>query len=95
MFAFGSKTWPGLAKLCEECGEVVQIVGKLMMVKGWAKHWSGNLRMKLIEEMGDVLAAIKFVKLYCLTPEERAALVRRENEKFEKFCRWHDEEKRK
>lgn len=30
MFSIGSKRWPGISKLIEECGEVLQIAGKLM-----------------------------------------------------------------
>lgn len=50
----------GLAKLNEECGELVQIIGKKF---AWwdtdEPHWDGsNLDERLIEEMGDVRAAI-------------------------------------
>lgn len=61
-FSIGSVVWPGLAKLAEECGELVQVVGKLIATGGRTDHWSGlTLRQALIEEMGDVLAAVAFV----------------------------------
>ena len=28
MFAYGDTEWPGIAKLNEECGEVIQIIGR-------------------------------------------------------------------
>jgi NTP pyrophosphatase (non-canonical NTP hydrolase) len=92
MFKFGSKVWPGLAKLAEECGEVVQVIGKLIMIDGRADHWSGNMRWALIEEMADVKAAIKFIEVECLTHEERARLIDRENVKFGRFNQWHREQ---
>lgn len=65
MFAIGSKKWNGLAKLSEESGEVVQVIGKLTATGGEAEHWDGtNLRDRLIEEIGDVLAACVFVGEY-------------------------------
>lgn len=33
-FSLGSRTWPGLSKLVEECGEVLQIAGKIMGTGG-------------------------------------------------------------
>ncbi len=62
MFSIGGDEWPGLSKLAEECGEVTQIIGKLMGTGGRSDHWDGtNLRERLIEEIGDVLAACEFV----------------------------------
>ena len=44
-FSFGSRTWPGLAKIAEEAGETQQIIGKLLASGGAAEHWDGsNLR---------------------------------------------------
>ena len=62
MFGFGTKEWPGVAKLNEECGEVVQVIGKLMATGGRIEHWEGSsLDERLAEEMADVLAAVNFV----------------------------------
>lgn len=94
MFGFGSKIWPGLAKLAEECGEVGQVIGKLMQTGGKREHWSGDMREALIEEMADVRAATTFVILNNLTGEERTRLVDRENAKLAKFFGWHEEESR-
>ena len=91
MFRFGSKKWPGLAKLNEECGELVQVIGKLMQVKGRRKHWSGDLRVKLVEELADVQAAVAFVRGHCLTDEERQAFYARVDVKVKKFQGWRAE----
>ncbi len=53
----------GVAKLIEECGELQQVLGKKL---AWwdtdEPHWDGtDLRVRLQDEMGDVLAAIDFV----------------------------------
>ena len=61
-YAIGSDRWPGISKLIEEAGEVVQVAGKLLATGGAVDHWDGtNLRTRLIDEMGDLLAAIEFV----------------------------------
>ncbi len=52
----------GVAKLIEECGELQQVLGKRLAMWDQDEHWDGtNLRIRMQEEMGDVLAAIWFV----------------------------------
>lgn len=89
-FAFGSATLPGLAKLAEECGEVGQVIGKLMMTGGRAEHWDGtDLIARLKEEMADVMAALVFVgqtNFYETDFEERVAA------KLALFEQWHREQ---
>lgn len=93
MFAFGDKEWPGLAKLNEESGELVQVIGKLMMTHGQAKHWDGSdLRARLVEEMGDVSAACAFIYAHVLTAEERATVCDRVRKKLALFVKWHREQ---
>ena len=53
----------GVAKLIEECGELQQVLGKLL---AWYRtdepHWDGSdLRQRLEDEIGDVYAAMRFV----------------------------------
>jgi NTP pyrophosphatase (non-canonical NTP hydrolase) len=87
-FAFGAERWPGVAKLGEEAGEVVQVIGKLMMTYGAPAHWDGSdLRQRLQEEVADLSAAIDFVIMHCGLDE--AAIVARSAEKLAKFERWH------
>lgn len=61
-FSIGQNSWPGVAKLAEECGEVLQIIGKLIATGGRTDHWSGlDLGHELEDEMADVTAAIQFI----------------------------------
>lgn len=89
LFTIGGKTWPGLGKLVEECGEVTQVVGKLMGTGGDVQHWDGEapLDVRLIEELGDLLAAIDFVIGANKLPAE--AIAKRRTRKLELFQSWH------
>lgn len=88
-FAFGSKVWPGLAKLIEECGEMLQIAGKLMQRGGRTDHWSGDLEPMAEHEIADVIAAAEtFIGLN----EDRLdteAIWQRVAEKKATFRKWH------
>lgn len=89
-YDFGSTTWPGLSKLLEECGEVVQVGGKLMGTGGEAEHWDGtNLRERMEEEMADVTAAMAFVIEHENLDIDRIA--KRIDEKHALFEQWHKE----
>lgn len=91
-FSFGASKWPGIAKLTEECGEVVQVSGKLMNLDGDSVvHWDGtNLRDELMLEIGDVLAAIAFIVPHCELDEH--VIMRRAADKLALFERWHVEQ---
>lgn len=82
----------GLSKLTEELGELLQEVGKTMAVGNDvdAPHWSGNLRERMQNEMGDVLAAIGFAmdKLGL----EGEVIEQRSREKYALFNKWDAEE---
>jgi NTP pyrophosphatase (non-canonical NTP hydrolase) len=55
-------TCGGLAKLIEECGELVQVAGKKLACYSDNAHWDGSdLKERMEDEMGDVKAAIAFV----------------------------------
>jgi NTP pyrophosphatase (non-canonical NTP hydrolase) len=88
-FAFGDDLLPGLAKLVEECGEVLQVAGKFMMTHGSRAHWSGDLRRMLLEEVADVEAAIVFFTRHNLDDQERRDMSRRVSAKVAKFEGWH------
>jgi len=61
-FSIGGALWPGVSKLIEEAGEVIQVAGKLLGSRGVEVHWDGsNLRERLEEEIADLLAACVFV----------------------------------
>jgi NTP pyrophosphatase (non-canonical NTP hydrolase) len=94
LFSIGDpvKDWPGLAKLVEEMGELNQVLGKLMAypdeVRG--KHPDGYTDItKLIEEMGDVQAALRFFTVASGLPGDR--IKERADMKFEKFWYWHNQ----
>jgi NTP pyrophosphatase (non-canonical NTP hydrolase) len=90
-FSIGSQYWPGISKLIEECGEVVQVGGKLLGSRGEVEHWDGsNLRGRLEDEIGDVLAACSFVVQNNGLNEERIS--GRHHEKLKLFCLWHQEQ---
>ena len=55
-------TLNGLAKLTEEIGELIQVTGKKMAyADGTHPDGKGDLNLRMQEEMGDVIAAIRFV----------------------------------
>lgn len=89
-YAFGSDRWPGLSKLVEECGEVLQVCGKIMGTGGQPWHWDGsNLNKRLEEELGDLVAAAAFVIEHAGLDLDRIdAWV---GEKTTIFDRWHEE----
>lgn len=94
-FSIGSKTWPGLAKLVEESGELCQVIGKLIALDGNAPgdfytHWDGtDISVRLQEELADVQAVIEFVREH--NPQiESAPFNRRVAMKVARFNTWHD-----
>ena len=91
-FSIGSTVWPGTSKLIEEMGELHQVLGKLIASHGDTEHWSGDLRVKLVEEIGDVCAAIRFFERN-MTPLESALITNRTIEKTRLFEKWHTEQK--
>lgn len=92
-FSIGQDVWPGLAKLAEECGEVIQIIAKLIATGGRTDHWSGlDLRVELENEMADVRAALSFVAAH--NPDLDVDRINgRVIRKTELFLSWHGHEK--
>lgn len=61
-FAIGSDTWPGLAYLSEECGELVQAIAKRLAFLDVEVTPNGtNLIEALENEIGDVMGALSYV----------------------------------
>lgn len=87
-FSIGGKVWPGTSKLLEEQGELIQVLGKLMATGGDTKHWSGDLRKMLVDELADLSAAMVFFQMHNLTVDEARAVAIRANEKLELFKKW-------
>jgi len=87
-YSIGSDHWPGISKLIEEAGEVQQVAGKLLGTGGESSHWDGSdLRERLQEEIGDLVAACFFVMEINGLDEER--IRDRHQKKLELFKRWH------
>lgn len=92
MFAIGDKEWAGLSKLAEEAGEVLQVIGKLMATHGDRLHYDGSdLRVRLLEEIADLSAAVQFVAGE-FSRAERSAMNERVVQKLQLFQRWHREQ---
>jgi NTP pyrophosphatase (non-canonical NTP hydrolase) len=87
-FSIGSKVWPGTSKVIEEMGELGQVLGKLIAVAGDTKHWDGDLRKRLVEEIGDVVAALLFFQ-HNLTATEGQQIAERAEKKLALFREWH------
>lgn len=90
-YAIGSTEWPGLSKLAEEAGEVLQVIGKLMGTGGHPDHWDGsNLRTRLVEELADLAAAVGFVEDHNFTEGEQREFRDRVAEKQRLFNSWRE-----
>lgn len=91
-YAIGAETWPGLAKLTEECGELLAVVGRLMAFPDGVDHadrGGGSLLLQLGDEMADVVAAIEFVTEANRLPAQMIG--RRRSHKLSRFWRWHQD----
>lgn len=89
-FAIGSRLWPGAAKVSEEAGELIQVIGKLVAYPDNQHPDGSDLRERLIEEVGDVLAALDYFVFASGLPW--SAINAREDEKHKRFWRWHEQE---
>jgi NTP pyrophosphatase (non-canonical NTP hydrolase) len=91
VFGFGSTRWPGIAKLVEEAGEVIQVCGKLLMTHGKHRHWDGSdLKDRLEDEIADLMAACRFVVGWCGLDSDK--IDSRSIDKMILFERWHHEQ---
>ncbi len=92
-YMLGAELWPGLSKLLEECGEVQQVVGKIIGIGGDdVLHWDGsNLRERLQEELADLYAAIEFV--VACNALDSDTIDRRAEQKYNRYYDWHGEHK--
>lgn len=103
-FSIGGALWPGLSKLIEECGEAAELLpelilaktiaalqvtsGKLIGSEGRVDHWSGDLRKRFVEEIGDLRAAITFFVHHNLL-DDFPAMEDRTDAKVALFEQWH------
>jgi NTP pyrophosphatase (non-canonical NTP hydrolase) len=82
----------GLAKLIEECGELVQVAGKRLAYYHTDEHPDGGepLPKRLEMEIADVMAACKFV--IATHRLNRNSIDSRIAKKLSLFNEWHREE---
>lgn len=87
-YAIGHEHWPGLGKLAEECGEVLQVVGKIIGTGGERMYWDGqDLRERLQSELTDLMAALRFV--VAMNGLDSQAMLDGANAKMALFRQWH------
>lgn len=93
-FSIGGRVWPGASKVVEEAGELLQVLGELIATHGHTTHFDGSdLRARLVDELADVEAAMRFFREVNLTPEERTRIETRGIEKHALFHAWHQQER--
>lgn len=90
--AIGSYVWPGALKTLEECGELAQVLGKLLAFPdGEHPDGEGPLTTRLENEIADIRAATDYLIAVNRLDSERIAL--REKDKLARFEDWHLKER--
>lgn len=90
-FDIGSDRWPATAKVLEEAGELGQVLAKLIATGGQTDYFDGtDLQARIIEEAGDLRAALAFFEQHNLTPQERVKVATRAELNRRMFEDWHD-----
>jgi NTP pyrophosphatase (non-canonical NTP hydrolase) len=86
-YTMQNRTWPGMGKVIEEAGEVLQLCGKIMSIRGATTYFNGeDLRKELQDELGDLLASVKF--LIEENKLDRNAIETRAISKGRKYADW-------
>lgn len=104
-YCIGSDEWNGLSKLIEENGEFSELLseaifqkvlaklqitaGKLIGSEGSIAHWSCNLNDRLIEELGDLKAAMIVFEILNFSKEDMLKIDERAKTKIVKFLQWN------
>jgi len=82
-----SEMWMGIGKLIEECGEVLQLCGKLILFPdGDHPDGNGDLSVRIEEELADLHAAMRYFILVNNLNTKRIS--ERSDRKMEKFHEW-------
>lgn len=90
-YCIGSDEWNGLSKLIEELGELQQVCGKLIGSEGNTVHWSGDLKEKFIEELGDVYGSMDFFVEKNFSDQEIIKISNQSTMKYTRFNQWNQE----
>lgn len=82
-----TEQWRGAFKVVEECGELLQVLGKLGPFPS-GKHPDGglSLRLRLHDEIADLEAALAYFKSE--NDFDEAYVAKRRSAKLVKFCKW-------
>lgn len=83
----------GVAKVIEECGELVQILAKKLAYWYTDEHpdGAGSIRERIEDEMGDVLAAIAHAAADPRLDLDRDRIERRRLMKLATFDTWEEQ----
>lgn len=82
----------GYAKLVEELGELQQMIGKRLAYWTVDDHPDGgSINARIEQELGDVLAAIRFVIEVADNGLDETTIEDRAMQKLERFRVWHAE----
>jgi NTP pyrophosphatase (non-canonical NTP hydrolase) len=85
-YGIAGDRWQGMAKVMEEAGELIQVMAK---IQGRGGHLDETPLMdKLIEEMGDLYAALSFFEAQNFTKRQSQAVDFRAIQKANKFADW-------
>jgi len=81
----------GLAKLAEECGELVAVIGKKLAYYHTDEHpdGAGSLSYRLEDEIADVQASCLFAA--GINGLDLGRIADRTTEKLELFCKWQED----
>lgn len=88
-YSIGSNKWNGLSKVLEETSELNEVLAKIMGSGGDTEHWTGDLRLKLVDEIADVYAALIHFETFNLTEAETNIIAERTEMKVARFYKWH------
>jgi hypothetical protein len=93
-FTIGAERWNGGAKLAEECSELIQVLMKLIAFPDNDYPEEGtDLAERLIEEIGDLEAAIDFFKSVNFQVNDYNAVYDRKQRKLKRFKKWDRKER--
>jgi hypothetical protein len=91
LFFIGAERWPGLTKVVEECGEVLQNAGKILAFPD-EPHPSGTVPgADFWDEVADLTAALEYMAAH--NPVNAERFKRRADAKRRLFEQWHAEER--
>lgn len=86
----GDMKYHGIVKVVEESAELIAELAKLTACPDGI-FWDGsNIHERVLDEIGDALAAINFFVGQLPNPADQLAINKRCMEKTVKFMMWHD-----